>query len=269
MTILIDDRAGSRDLIKHPPLNSIAQLCRLESADVCFSGKGPAGAILIGVEVKSIIDLVSSLSTGRLQAEQMPKMVGNELQGMPRQYDVAWLLYYGAHQSNPVNGNLQTLRKVGKGSGKTSQYRWVDYVMGSRTVPYGYHAAFLCSPSFTNTGILAQRVSNIEEAAQWIGVLYRTWQKPYSKHKSLRTLNEAAEPSLMPGLEKSDDPGTYQRALTAASLPGIRFERGLAAARHFRSIRAMVNASVAEWQLVNGIGKTLASKIEEACRREG
>ena len=73
--MLIDDRAGSRDLIKYEPVRSTGELCRLDSADVCLTGNGPNDAVLIGVEVKSIWDLISSINTGRLQATQIPAML--------------------------------------------------------------------------------------------------------------------------------------------------------------------------------------------------
>jgi hypothetical protein len=239
-----------------PNHSSLGQLTRLENGgDICFTGNGPNGPILIGVEVKEIRDLVSSLVSGRLQAietGQIPMML--------KTYDVSWLLYYGSYRENSDNGWLQTKKIViEKGVKKVT---WVDYMIGNRTVPYTYHEAFLCSPSFTNTGMLSKRVYDLAEAASWIGVLYRCWSKDYSKHKSMRTMNMSNDISLMPGI----DPRTRQRALTAASFPGIKFERGLRAAQHFKSIREMVNADADEWAKIQGIGKVLGKAVEEAVK---
>lgn len=263
--ILIDTRAGSKDLVTIPPLDSMSTLCKLDSADVCFSGNGPSGPILIGIEVKSFFDLISSLSSGRLQAEQIPKMIGDPSKNIPAAYDVNWLLYYGDYQSNPETGTLQIRRK---NKGIKGGVHWEDYRIGNRPIPYGYISSFLCSPSFTNTGILSHRVINIQEAAAWIAVLYRTWQKPYHAHKSMRTFNKASGINLQPGI----DARTQARAVTANTLPGLGYEKALAAANHFGSIREMINADSDTWSeipvtsasgRVARIGKVIGKAIEE------
>jgi ERCC4-type nuclease len=257
--ILIDDRAGSRELIKIAPLDKCAELTRLDSADVCMSGLGPHGPISIGVEVKSIFDMISSLSSGRLQGEQIPKMLESG-------YDTKWLLYYGSYRASPVNGNFQIHKRI---KGKVT---WTDYVLGKRTIPYSYVEAFLVSPAFTQLGILSKRVIDIEEVVAWLMTLYRTWSKPYDKHKSMNVIynNVAAgsagfNPALSV-LPRASDKGTQKRARIAASLPGVGYERAMAAAAHFTSVREMINASAEEWALVSGIGKVLGRSIVEAVK---
>lgn len=229
---------------RHQPF---AQLHRLSSGDVSFVGNGPESQILIGVEVKSILDLISSLDTGRLQADQIPGMIND--------YTIRWLCYYGEYRPNPSTGTLQT-RKV-----KDGKERWVDYAIGKRPVPYGYVEAFLCSPSFTNTGMQSKRVMDLAEAAAWIGVLYRTWQKDYSKHKSMRVLSTAQDlPTMMPGIDEQ----TLLKAKIASQLPGVGHARAMAAARHFRSVREMVNADSKEWMKIDGFGKVIGAAVERA-----
>ncbi len=257
MTILVDDRAGSKDLVKHPPLDTLGQLCRLHSGDVCFQGNGSAGPVLVGIEVKSVLDLLASLNTGRLQATQLPRMMAD--------YDVNWLLYYGTYRPNPKSGALQIRKRV-KGRGPVPV--WVDYSIGAKVVPYGYHEAFLVSPSFTQTGVLSKRVFDLAEAAYWIGVLYRTWQRPYSSHKSMRTFDKSREVSV-PGM----DTKTEVRAKMCSAWPGVGYEKAVAIAMHFTSARAMVNAGVEELAEVqmpadkNGrrsrVGKVVAKAIVE------
>ena len=249
--ILIDDRMGSRDLIKHPPLSSLGELTRLESADVCFAGNGPGNSpLLIGVEVKTIGDLVSSLQSGRLQAEQIPKMLST--------YDESWLAFYGSYREGR-DGQLQVKNR------KTNS--WVNYSHGNKHhLPFSFLESFLCSPSFTSLGIHVKHVPEIEELASWIGILYSSWSKDWGKHKSMRTFNRSAEacfPEL--GKGKEVEKGI---ALAASSLPGIKFERGVACANHFRSIHEMMNAGEKEWEGVEGIGKVIAKSVVSAIRRE-
>src|ERR1035437_1169131 len=69
--ILIDKRIGSADLLA--PLQAAgfdAQLVELAFGDLAFEGKGPNGTTLnVGVELKRLGDLVSSLRTGRLAGQ--------------------------------------------------------------------------------------------------------------------------------------------------------------------------------------------------------
>jgi hypothetical protein len=212
---------------------------------VCFVGNGPEGLIAIGVEVKSILDLISSLDTGRLQADQIP--------GIVVAYNVQWLVYYGEYRPNPSTGTLQT-RKV-----KDGKEKWQDYQLGNRPVPYGYVEAFLCSPSFTNTGMQSKRVMSLEEAAAWVGVLYRTWQKPYDKHKSMKVLSTAQDlPMMMPGLSDKE----LVIAKWACALPGIGHGKAMAAVKHFKSPRELANADGREWMKIQGIGKTIGNAVE-------
>lgn len=239
----IDPRTGSRDLVNYPPLSSLARLTRLNSADVRFVGQGPDSTpILIGIELKSILNLVSSISSGQLQSHQIPNMLVD--------YDVRWLLYYGAHRSSPRN-DLQI---------PTKNNKWRNYKQGKSSVPYGYVYAFLSSPSFTNTGFFSQRVSNVQEAASWIGVLYRTWQKPYHKHSSMKRLARI-DYSLMPTANPDVDRSLLQRAKIAQAIEGLGYERAMAAANHFPTPRAMLSASAGEWSRVPGIGKVVANNV--------
>lgn len=242
MTVLIDDRAGSQDLIDFPPLDECGELTRLDSGDVMIVGNGPDGPLLIGVEVKSIFDLISSANTGRLQSTQIPAMVD--------EYDVTWVLHYGKYQSSPRDGSLQILR------GK----RWRNHRIGDRPVPYGYIEALLLT--LTAAGVHVKRVIDIREAAEWIGVLYRWWSKPWSKHRGLRTFDNSRDLGLMPGM----DAGLMMRARVAAQLPGVGFERALSAARHFTSIQDMINAGPDEWEGIPGIGRVIAKAVREAVK---
>lgn len=269
--ILVDDRAGSGPrtvtrcsksgakssthypgLTDYPPLSDphLCQLTRLDSADVCFSGNGPAGSVLVGVEVKSVSDLLSSCANGRLQATQAPAMLST--------YDYSYLLYYSPYRCNPEDGTLQVqTRGTSRGNGHGSGF-WTPYRLGKRTVPYGYLESFLLTLSAL--GFRIKHVPSLEQAASWLGCLYRWWSKPWSDHKGLRTFDNSANLSLMPGM----DDATYLRAKVAASMPGVGYERALAAAKHFPSIRALVNAGPDEWAKVPGIGKVVAKAVQAA-----
>jgi hypothetical protein len=301
--ILIDDAAGSnqetrssRPLITYPPLDTLGLLSRLPSpswsdtrADVMFLGRGAGDTSLrVGIEIKKITDLIGSLSSGRLQATQLPALV--EL------YDVRWLVVYGRWRRNPESGALQTMRSANppapvRGTSAAADlnlsatpsrsWAWHDYALGRRTIPYTYPMSFLASPSFTSLGVhsLVLNGSTLADVAEWIGhVLYPLWQKPHESHTSMRVMDRSACESLTlssPSLSPQINARKLQRMRVAASLPMIGYDRAEAMADHFPSVRRMINATpeevaavevVDEKGKVRRIGKSIAAKIEDAVR---
>lgn len=231
--ILIDDRLGSRDLVNHSPLDRCGILCRMEFGDVSFAGNGPKGDVAVGIEVKSMMDLIASMNTGRAQAQ---------LLGMKKTYDVCWLLHYGIYRPNPTGlGTLQLPRGQGV---------WRDYEVGRKPIMYGEVEAFLAS--VTAIGVAVKRVASVEEAAAWIGVIARWWNKPWYEHKSFRTFNVAGDDS---GFYVEIDPVTDQIANVLKGLPGLGYERAVRAAVHFPTLSAAMNASAEEWAEITTIDR--------------
>lgn len=240
-TLYVDDRAGSADLMKHNPFDEVGQIHRLNSGDVCFAGNGPDGNVLVGVELKSIFDLTSSMNTGRLQATQLPAMLTH--------YHESWLLYYGSYRPG-VHGELE----IYKGG------TWVAHCVGSRPVPYGYLEQFLLT--VTACGVHVKHTYDLIEAAQWIACLARWWSKPWSEHRSMKAFDQSRQITngIMPNVSES----VLLRAKVAAALPGIGYDRAMAVAKHFSSVTEMVLATEKEWMAVPGIGKTIARSLRQS-----
>lgn len=246
-TVLVDYRDGSKKLIAYPPLDQAGEICTLSSGDVCISGNGPDGPVLIGIEVKGLSDLLTSLANGRLQGEQVFKMV--------KEYGEVWLLYYGQYRPCPKTGTLQVMSKKGK---------MQDYRIGTRLVPYGYLESFLVT--LMHAGVNIKHVSDLREAANWIGCFARWWNKEWSEHKGMKKFNSSRVIGKVPGLGDEEE-GVLDIAQFALKLPGLGYERAIAAAQHFGSIHEMVNASVAEWRKIPGVGAVIAEAIYEKVRR--
>lgn len=241
----IDPRDGSKELMRWEPVKSSAELCQMDFGDALICGKGANSTIMVGIEVKSIWDLISSIDTGRLQATQLP--------GLIRSYDITALLYYGQTRLGR-NGELELWRPHGKQRG------WNVFKLGTRPVPYGYLEAFLWEVAVL--GIHVQHVEDERTAAAWLGVVHRWWSREWSDHKAMRTLDRSRDISLMPHM----NPATLQRVKVAAQLPAIGFDRATNAAEYFPSVRAMINADADEWVKVKGVGKTIAKAIIDAVR---
>lgn len=240
--------------------STLTVLCELDSADVCIQGNGPTGKVLIGIEVKSIHDLLSSAATGRLQATQIPNMLAS--------YDIRYLLYYGLYRSSSIGG-LQILR------GSETKPKWVNEVTRAKKskkdknsgddtpkiLPYKYLTHFLLS--LAETGVRVIHANDMADAAAWVASIYSWRSKPYDKHRSFHTFDNSQSVSLLPGL----DPCIHQCASVAIKLPGLGFERALVVARYFDgSIIDMVNAPTSEWERIPGIGRVIAKTVTTALR---
>lgn len=239
--IFVDDRAGSKELATLPATAHCCELVRLSSGDVCFTGNGPQGIVMVGIELKSIYDLISSMETGRLQATQIPAML--------KEYDHVWLLYYGRYRPNHTDGTLEIMGRQGD---------WRTHRVGTRAVPYGYLEGFLIS--LTDLGVHIKHVTDIEEAAAWIGVAARRWNKPWGQHRSMQTFDRSQNIVMSPGTPAD----VLRRAQVAAGLPGLGYKRAVAAAHHFSSIGEMLMADKTEWMKIEGVGKGIAEAVTTA-----
>lgn len=279
MTILIDPRTGSKDLLNFPPLSySLPSyssyplyspgLCDsstlLDSADVMFCGNGPEGTILIGIEVKSITDLLDSCVSGRLQATQISKMTDS--------YDLSYLLYYGDHRRGD-NGELLIRR---------GQW-WKTYPEGAkRPLPYNYlrsrlleisccgmHYEYIpCEKKKTQIAGKWIYKYDLSPIAQWIYDTYNWFSRPWESHKGFRTLDKTRgkiETNPLRRLAPDDESFSKFKARVevAAQFPGVKFERAVRIAQHFTSVREMVNADEKEYAKIEGIGKVIARSIKE------
>lgn len=237
----IDRRDGSKDLLQYLPPDT--ETCTLDFGDAMILGNGPDGVVTVGIEVKSVSDLLQSENTGRLAGHQLP--------GMLKLYDLCWLLYYGSYRPGS-KGELQVRR------GKL----WQNFKIGTRPVPYGYLESFLMDVS--STGCRIKQVYNAEEAAAWLMVAHRWWSKQWKDHKGLRQFDMSKSDCLFPGL--TDDQERVARA--AMTLPGIGTEKAIKCAYFFDSISEMSVADVSDWEQVDGIGKVLAKEAVRAINGE-
>jgi ERCC4-type nuclease len=255
--ILIDSRDGSRDLADMPCMDGHCQLTSLDfevdgkivpCGDAMLTGNGPGDSIIsIGVEVKSLSDLLTSITTGRIGGTQMPRMIKCGV------YDYYFLLYYGLHRSGPDN-NLQV---------RNRKKQWKQFKFGRRPVPYSYLEGFLLTAQFLSP-FMVKQVYDFNDAAIWLRLLDHWREKPWDKHRGLSVFAKSRELSAPPNA----DPVEEQMARTAASFPAIDWVKGHAAAKHFDSVEEMLAADVEDWQEVRGIGPVIAQSVVRAIRRK-
>jgi len=244
LTFILDPRAGSKNL--EAPLKEIGVpvvMEQLVAGDAAFTGRGPGERpVSIGVEYKTLSDVLQCIVSGRFADVQLP--------GMKQAYEVSWLLIEGIWRPGP-EGELHTFA-----FGKWQSAPWTQRVW--RMVDLNH---WLTTMEVIG-GVNIARSASRAESAFWLKSLYTWWTaKQWDDHNSHRQLKAPA----------IDNPFGRHVPLVervAACLPGIGPKRALAVAERFGSVLALANADVEAWEEIEGVGKTTARKVHDAIRSE-
>ncbi len=251
--ILVDDRRGSKELLPELRKLSIpAELERLQFGDFAFTGNGPKGEVLIGVERKTVSDLISSITGARLSARQLP--------GMVQTYPYRWIYVEGLWRSGR-DSRIEIFkewweRPTKKGGGRMVLGAWFP---ASTQISWFQLAGRIVNLQVKGACWVDSTISMRDTAAK-LGVLFHWWGKPWSVHRGHLQLEKGLTPDKILYARPS-----YPR-LVANVLPGIGWEKSKAVARHFHTIEAMVEAGPGEWRKVAGIGKKLGERLPAIMR---
>ena len=232
--IVIDNRTGSKELLPYFPPGT-ATLGKLEYADFAFEGKGPEGvAWRIGIERKTIRDLLACIQSGRFSGHQLRGL----LNGFNEVYLIVEGFFKGDSQGVLVTYEAGEWRSLGLGP---NCYMMRDIWLWLNTEAIG-------------AGIHWNKTANPRETASFVSTLYRWWTfKEYEGHRSHLQPNTGQVASL----------GNFSLVRRVASqLSGIGWEkRSRAIESAFDSIEEMVHATESDWQSIEGIGKKLSQSI--------
>lgn len=244
MTIIIDSRIGSKDLIKYMPKH-LARLGRLEYGDASFLGNGPDGVLIpVGLELKRLTDALSSMATGRFAGHQLP--------GMQAVFKVRYLVVEGIWRANPQTGLLEYPR------GK----KWLPVDLGGRQFMARELEGFLTTQEIMG-GMHLRITGTPKQTAQLLVNLHHWWtDKKWEQHHSHLAfdLSDGPETALL------RKPGLLRRM--AKELPGIGWGRSRAVEDYFDSVADMVNAEESEWLEIAGVAKGIAPQVVEAIREK-
>lgn len=151
--ILIDSRTGSKEFLL--PIRQLVHagtdvelISQMPGGDFVFEGNLPEGRGLIAIERKTVDDLISSMTEGRLSDHQLPEL---------QKFDRAFLLVEGFYRPEPGTGRL-------KGFGR------------ERRIMYSAVNNYLYSLSL-NCGLRTIRSNSKDETAHMIVNLYNLLQK--------------------------------------------------------------------------------------------
>lgn len=94
-TVWVDGRVGSKELLPLLRQQGVqAELTTLDSADFAFPISGPEGEAMVGIERKTLPDLIGSLMSGRLQGMTTESGAG-QLPRLRETYEYPFLLVEG------------------------------------------------------------------------------------------------------------------------------------------------------------------------------
>lgn len=257
--LFVDDRGGSegREAIERDlaaPLGRTGlpvEIVRLPFADLAFEGRGPGDEpVQIGIELKRIQDLTTSIRTGRLAGHQLPGLTGENAA-----FDLAWLVVEGQSRTDRT-GRLQTYH------GRR---------LGWQVVKGGMHTSELQKTLLTlelKGGLHVRHCNLRDDTVRFIADLYHWWtDKAFDAHTSHVAVHR---PMHLQGISDFRE--------VVARLPNVGLSTSLAVEEHFQSsLRRAVTASVAEWAAVattdrNGhqrrLGTKAAERIVAFCRGE-
>jgi len=229
--ILVDDRTGAVELAEL--LGAPHVVCHLDYADFCWSGCGPTGPVNVGVERKSILDFLQSMTTGRLS--------GHQLVGLTQQYDWVYIILEGVWRADREHGMLMRMNHKGK---------WVAASQGSRRFMARDVWNFISSMGVM-CGVTTVATSSKWESAKWLDSIHGWWSKPWTSHKSHLQFHK---PVAHAQLSK---PGLTTRFFS--QLEGIGWDKARKLGAAFPTMKDVLEAE--DWAVVDGIGPKLAKSI--------
>lgn len=208
-------------------------------ADFAFEGNGPDGRCMIGIERKRIHDMISSICNGRFSAKQLP--------GILQMYKFSYLIVEGAFRPNQETGLLEIPR------GQS----WFPLEIGSRRIMYREYHGFVTTLE-QRTPMRVHRSVNPQETAHIISCLYHWWNaKPWLEHRAHQAFYQEQRVEI------------FRASLlrrVAKELFKIGWGKSKAVDAAFESVHEAVNADVATWMKIPGIGKTIAERIVKEIR---
>ncbi len=247
--IHVDPRTGSGHLVpRFKKLGVPAMLTPQEFGDGVFLGDGPRGVVHVGIEWKTVEDLIASLTNGRLSGHQLP--------GLLECYDHVWLVIIGGYRPSKPDGILEIFHhgrwlpaRVGRGSARRPwMYRDIEGYLTTLQV---------------QCGVRVRHVFDEDELVRFVATLYRWWEKPWSEHSSTHMFRQIEDPIAAI---------VHKHLLirrVAKELPGIGWKHSAKVAQTFQTVRRMVNADPEEWRRItdkNGraLGQKTIDKIQHA-----
>ena len=242
--ILVDHRSGrvtaggrepQKELLAHIHRVGVkAELTSLEFGDACFEGNGPQGKIAIGVERKTIGDMLNCIDDARYAGHQRP--------GMMEMYQKSILVIEGVWKPDMQSGYLMEL---------ASSLSWRPFRQRNYMVRYSKLFRYLLTIQFSGVSVIWCR--DLEQTAYDICEIFHWFQKPWNQHTSLLEMQKLNIPAL------NGKPPLVQR--WAAEIDGVGVKHSQDAMKIFKTPYDLARSDETEWITLPGVGSKLAMSI--------
>lgn len=206
----------------------------LQYGDFAFDGNGPDGPIGIGVERKTLHDLLNCIDDSRYNMQRI---------GMKNCYNVSALMVEGHWKPHDPRGLLM--------EGFNGGTSWSYCRYRSQQTLYAKVYRYLTSVALS--GVLVSYSRDVFHTAYNVHELYHYFQKRWGDHTSLLETQKLNIPSLniKPNLTR----------LWATDLTDVGVKTSMLAERQFKTPLALANADEVEWLKIPGIGVKTAQQI--------
>lgn len=243
--VTIDPRAGSGELAKYFDRVFVPyQLKEQQFGDFSFEGHCARGPGMIGIERKTIPDMLACMVSARF--------VGKQLPGMLECYEQSYLVVEGITRPHPTEGILQIGTENQQGG-----IRWVNCNVFTR-YPMKWRAFDGFLTTLEHSKLKVRRTDNQMMTVNTIASLYHWYRdKKWSEHDSLRGLY--SEPYKYFSLE---DKSSIVRRV-AKEFQGIGVDKSLSVHMKFPTVWDMITALREDWLSIPGIGDTIADSVQK------
>lgn len=251
--IYVDDRVGSGELVELFESGLAVAKTRLNFGDFYFLGKGNEGyPVPIGIERKTISDLITSMVSGRLAGHQLP--------GLLNSYVVVYLVVEGIWRREKGTGALEVLNCG----------RWQPYQYGYRTYRHSDIFKFIHTLAIMSARsgrrFIYIPTSTKQETVDAVTDLYKWWTcKDFEEHRGHKAIYDPYI-SIIDGL--IEQPPVQRVAQALGHGCGVGAGKAQTIAKHFSSVKEMCLASEKEWTKIHGIGKILAKAMYNEINKE-
>lgn len=235
--IYIAPEVGSKELL--PVISRIGFRCEITPmpfGDACFYGNGPEGQLTVGIERKTVNDILQCIDDARY--------AGHQRVGMAKMYRPCILIIEGLtapSYTEPFGLLYQLFKGVSWGP---ARYR-------SREILYSKLHNYLLSVALS--GVIIVHTRDIFHTAFSLCETYSYFQKKWADHTSMMEIHKVAIPTL------NSKPSLVRRWATDLSDIGVKLSQD--AEMLFKRPIVLAQSSEVDWLKIRGIGVKTAQRI--------
>jgi len=240
--IFCTNEPNDADLVR--ALGSMVVPVPLPCGDVLFYGiNNDDKPVKVIIERKHVPDMVSCILSGRYLSQAQSAKDDNA--------DVLVLIIDGRYRASPADGLLEIL-------GFDRERNRAGWKPVTPAITFSRFDQYLTELEYL-AGIIVKHSETVQGTADIVKTLWSNFQIRPRDHQSLKVIYKPPPATIL--LTK---PGIVRRVAT--ELPSVGWGRSGVVAEHFPTVKAMVDADVAEWASLEGIGKKTAERVVKALR---